>query len=310
MAQMTAADIARLAGGRRLSNGNYLISCPVPTHGRGRGDRNPSCSVRDGKIGQPIFHCHAGCDGRQVIEAAIAKGWLGNDPVRGRSRRSQCADDQKSDQDTQEARRKQIYALKLFAQGQPIAGTLAETYLASRGLCPTTSEELCFHPQLKHKRSGKCWPALIARITNGVDGTPQAIHRTFLSRDGLGKAPIKPQRMMLGPVSGGCVRLGPVAEHILLGEGIETCLSAMQAIGLPAWAALTTSGFKGLDLPPDVLAVTILCDGDDAGRKAARSAATRWAREGRQVRIAHPPEGQDFNDILRSGAAPSWENAS
>ena len=99
----------------------------------------------------------------------------------------------------------------------------------------------------------------------------------FLSRDGLGKAPIKPQRMMLGPVSGGCVRLGPVAEHILLGEGIETCLSAMQAIGLPAWAALTTSGFKGLDLPPDVLAVTILCDGDDAGRKAARSAATRWA---------------------------------
>ena len=72
----------------------------------------------------------------------------------------------------------------------------------------------------------------------------------------------------------------------------------MQATGLPAWAALTTSGFHALDLPPEVKRITILSDGDEPGRDAARVAAARWTREGRHVRIAHPPQGQDFNDVL------------
>src|SRR5215510_5525255 len=33
---------------------------------------------------------------------------------------------------------------------------------------------------------------------------------------------------------------------------IETCLAAMQATGHPAWAALSTSGLRALDLPKDV----------------------------------------------------------
>jgi len=30
----------------------------------------------------------------------------------------------------------------------------------------------------------------------------------------------------------------------MVGEGIETCLAAMQATGNPAWAALSTSGLR------------------------------------------------------------------
>jgi DNA primase len=44
--------------------------------------------------------------------------------------------------------------------------------------------------------------------------------------------------------------------------------------------------------------VIILADGDDAGKAAARGAALRWKREGRRARIAHSPEGLDFNDML------------
>jgi putative DNA primase/helicase len=44
--------------------------------------------------------------------------------------------------------------------------------------------------------------------------------------------------------------------------------------------------------------VVVLADGDDAGEAAARDCAFRWKREGRRVRIAHPPQGMDFNDML------------
>jgi DNA primase len=51
-------------------------------------------------------------------------------------------------------------------------------------------------------------------------------------------------------------------------------------------------------LPTSVREVIVLADGDDPGEKAARDAALRWSREGRRVRIARPPRGMDFNDML------------
>ena len=84
----------------------------------------------------------------------------------------------------------------------------------------------------------------------------------------------------------------------MIGEGIETCLAAMQETGHPAWAALSTSGLRALDLPKDVRDVIVLADGDDPGEAAARDCALRWKREGRRVRIARPPKGMDFNDML------------
>jgi putative DNA primase/helicase len=104
--------------------------------------------------------------------------------------------------------------------------------------------------------------------------------------------------MMLGPCRGGAVRLAAAGEVLMVGEGIETCLAAMQATGHPAWAALSTSGLRALDLPNDVRDVIVLADGDEAGEAAARECAWRWKREGRRLRIARPPQGLDFNDLL------------
>src|SRR5271154_6879214 len=124
---------------------------------------------------------------------------------------------------------------------------------------------------------------MVALVTSGVDGAPIAIHRTFLARDGGGKAPIDPQKMMLGPCRGGAVRLAELGDVLMVGEGVETCLAAMQASGHSAWAALSTSGLRSLDLPTDVRDVIVLADGDDAGEAAARDCASRWYREGRRV---------------------------
>jgi len=104
--------------------------------------------------------------------------------------------------------------------------------------------------------------------------------------------------MMLGPCRGGAVRLAAPGDMLMVGEGIETCLAAMRATGHPAWAALSTFGLRALDLPGDVRDVIVLADGDAPGEAAARDCAWRWKREGRRVRIARPPQGMDFNDML------------
>ena len=118
-------------------------------------------------------------------------------------------------------------------------------------------------------------------------GAPLAIHRTYLARDGAGKAPIEPQKLMLGPCRGGVVRLAQPSALLMIGEGIETCLSAMQATGHPAWAALSTSGLRSLDLPTNVGDVIVLADGDEAGEAAAHDCAL--ALEARRAARAHSP---------------------
>jgi hypothetical protein len=199
-------------------------------------------------------------------------------------------------------------ALRIWQASAPAPGTLVETYLQSRCLRLRPPLTLRFHAGLKHP-SGGVWPALVALVTRGIDDAPLAIHRTFLARDGVGKAPVEPQKMMLGPCRGGAVRLGTRGNPLMLGEGIETCLAAMQATGRLAWAALSTSGLRALALPETVREVIVLADGDDTGEAAARDCAHRWKREGRSVRIARPPRGCDFNDLLLGRARPIEEGA-
>jgi putative DNA primase/helicase len=139
---------------------------------------------------------------------------------------------------------------------------------------------------------------MVALVTRGTDGAPLAIHRTFMSGDGTSKAPIEPTKMMLGPCRGGAVRLGPITDRLLVAEGIENALSAMQATGQAAWAALSASGLRALELPVEARDVVVLADGDEPGEAAARDCAWRWKRQGRRVRIARPPRGFDFNDVL------------
>jgi hypothetical protein len=141
---------------------------------------------------------------------------------------------------------------------------------------------------------------MIALVTRGPYNVPVAVHRTYLARNGAGKAPVEPQKMMLGPCRGGAVRLAEARDVLRIGEGIETCLAAMQQTGRPAWAALSTAGLRTLDLPRSVRDVIILADGDDAGEAAAQDCALRLQREGRRVRIDRAPTGMDFNDVVLS----------
>jgi putative DNA primase/helicase len=293
---MTAESIAR-ALGRRCAGATWMARCPAHE------DRVPSLSISSGRNGKVLVRCHAGCDQRDVIVILRERGlWETTGRALGRFvRKRQDAGSDKPDAD---ALKRSEAAFAMWQASRPVGETPVATYLRSRGLDLPASPALRFHAGLKHP-SGGVWPAMAALVTHGATGWPIAIHRTFLARDGGCKAPVDPAKMMLGPCRGGVVRLAEAGDVLMIGEGIKTCLAAMQATGNSVWAALSTSGLRSLDLPRDVRDVIVLADGDEPGEAAAQDCARRWKREGRRVRIARPPQGMDFNDLLK-GRNPSF----
>ena len=285
---MTAETVAKALGGRKAGSA-WIARCPAHQ------DREPSLSITDADDGKVLVRCHAGCDQHRVIASLKARG-IWSDTGRCHGNIIGSGSGATNELDRGNAKRTQA-ALRMWGATAPADGTLVETYFRSRGVVIPVPATLRFHAAIKHPR-GQLWPAMIALVTRGTDGAPLAIHRTFLARDGHGKAPVEPTKMMLGPCRGGAVRLGPIGDRLMIAEGIETALSAMQATRQPAWAALSTSGLRTLELPDHVRDVVVLADGDEPGEAAARDAALRWKREGRRVRIARPPPGFDFNDVL------------
>jgi hypothetical protein len=259
-------------------------------------DRAPSLAIADAKNGKVLVRCHAGCDQRDVI-AALRAGGAWPEMGRGVPQLLRKPGRQPPPEPDCDALKRTEAALAIWRASHPAEGTPVKTYLRSRGLTIPIPPSIRFHIGLKHP-SGGVWPAMVALVRHGADGKPIGIHRTFLARDGKGKAPVNPAKMMLGPCRGGAVRIGQAGDALMVGEGIETCLAAMQASGRAAWAALSTSGLRALDQPRAVCDLIVLADGDDPGEAAAQDCAWRWKREGRRVCIARPPQGMDFNDLL------------
>ncbi len=53
----------------RKAGSGWLVRCPLPDHGQGRGDRNPSVSVSEGDDGRVLVSCKAGCATEAVVAA-------------------------------------------------------------------------------------------------------------------------------------------------------------------------------------------------------------------------------------------------
>ena len=275
--------------GARRAGSSWMALCPAHR------DRTPSLSVGIGESGHVLVYCHAGCTQASVIAALRERGLWSN---AGRP----PTDASIIGLPKRDAAHLAAIALRIWQGATLVRGSLVQTYMETRGLDLPACEALRFTPNLRHP-SHCSLPAMVALVTRGADDRPLGIHRTFLSADGCSKASVEPPRMMLGPCRGGAVQLASVGhgDTLLVGEGIETTLAAMQATGSPGWAALSTSGLRALDLPPRVRQVTVLADGDDAGEAAAVAAAQRWASGGRHVRIARAPRDLDFNDLLLAG---------
>jgi hypothetical protein len=197
------------------------------------------------------------------------------------------------------------WGMRKWAEWKPVASTPGDIYLRSRGISLMSADCLRFHPGVRHASTKQDLPALLALVTDPT-GAPLAVQCTYLARDGKGKAKVerKDQRRTFGSPKGGAVRLAGTADGmpLLLGQGAETTLTAIEATGYPGWATIGTSGFVNIELPDTVQEIILLAENDESGanQKALDKVSPGLIERGIRVRLARPPEGvNDFNDLVK-----------
>jgi Toprim domain len=199
-------------------------------------------------------------------------------------------------------------ARRLWAISHGIAGTLAQSYLADRGIIHIQGlNSLRFHLRCYYRPHDhgptETWPALIAAVTD-LDHRITGVHRTWLNPNGfdpirLGKAPIDTPRRAMGDLLGHAVRFGAVADVAAAGEGIETMLSLRMALpAMPMLSALSAAHLAAILFPPTLRRLYVARDDDPAGDAAHDTLRDRAHQSGIDV-IPLSPQLADFNDDLR-----------
>jgi DNA primase len=189
-------------------------------------------------------------------------------------------------------------AAAIWAASKHAASTLAERYLRARGIhCELpASIRFAFLPMGQRGLV----PTLVACVST-MSGKVLGIQRTFLTANGRAKASLSggKNKLSLGRVKGGAIRLAAAGPELIVTEGLEDGLSLQQETGMPVWVAAGASMLPSLLLPSIVRTVVIAADRDPAGEAAADQAADTFMKEGRSVRIIRPAAPhKDFNDEL------------
>ncbi len=276
---MNAAELALALKGRRAGRG-WKAKCPA------HDDHTPSLSISAGHDGIVLFKCHAGCSQPQVIDALRNRGLWNSDkprlyPVVLANR-----------DDTDRIK----FARSIWEFAVDPRGTAAEEYLASRKLTllpELSGTVLRFHPSCPWE--GGTVPCLIAAFRAITGNAITGIHRVRL--DQPGRWP-KAERMMLGSVAGSAVKLDPVGQALVVGEGIETCMAARQLGFSPVWAVGSAGAIAKFGPVPSVDGLTVLGENDNgANRRAAAECCRKW--QPRSVNLFTPPAGfKDLNDVV------------
>ena len=198
-------------------------------------------------------------------------------------------------------------AQRLFRMTQPLARTLADSYLRKRGILRASLHPVlryhpsCYYRDLVTGRT-RSFPALIAAVTD-PGGTITGVHRTWLDPGGGGKANVEDPRRALGGLLGNAVRFAfPVRSPVPVmaaGEGLESILSLSDVMpGMPMVSALTASHLAAFELPPGCVRLYIAADADAAGRTGIERLSRRAQARG-ILPLVLAPELGDFNDDLR-----------
>ncbi len=181
-------------------------------------------------------------------------------------------------------------------------------YFKGRGI--TFSELFPLPPALrfntfKNKNTGKPAARILAAVSQPGDTALKAHHSTWL------EGAKSTKKTMKGPCKGKGVWFYPdrskTEKKLVIGEGIETTLSAMQATGINGVAGLDAGKMQAIVLPGSISEVYILADEDESftGQKAALKLAKRLEDENRVAWIISPSENTfsdrprkiDFNDL-------------
>ncbi len=197
-----------------------------------------------------------------------------------------------------------LAAARLHALSRSVPGTVAETYLRNRRITASLDlPALRFHPACYHRAYEGAplehWPALLGVVTD-LSGELTGLQRTWLARDGGGKAPIADPRRAMGHLLGHAVRFGEPSGVMAAGEGIETVLSLLSLFpALPVAAGLSAAHLAAVLFPPGLRRLYVLRDNDAAGDFAEERLAQRCREASIDCRVLRPA-AKDLNADLRS----------
>src|SRR5215213_7587210 len=199
-----------------------------------------------------------------------------------------------------------------------LTGTPVESYLThsrsegGRGVSVplgAAGETVRFHPSCPFGSTRTT--AMVCLVRDIRTNEPKAIHRTALSADGRKVKFNGGDRLTLGPVGGGAIKLTAdedVTVCLGIGEGIETVLSLRNLPEFgpsPVWSLISAGGVESFPVLPGIESLWIAVDHDANGRgqQASRSTALRWQAAGAEVFLKTPSApGADLNDLFTAGA--------
>ena len=137
-------------------------------------------------------------------------------------------------------------------------------------------------------------PCLIAAFRSITDNQVTGIHRIRVDQPELWP---KAERKMLGRITGSAIKLDPVGDRLVIGEGLETCLAARQLGLRPVWALGSATGIESIAPVNGVDELTMLGENDNGrNQTAADKCRDNWRRA--RVLLMTPTWGKDFNDYL------------
>jgi putative DNA primase/helicase len=160
---------------------------------------------------------------------------------------------------------------------RPEQKSLVEQYLNSRGLelTPSIADEVIrFDPACQF--GDETHPAMICLIRDIFTNAGIGIQRTALTPDGNKvERNGKTLRLSLGAIAGGAIKLDDDADvtmGLVVGEGVETCLTARQRYDLaPVWSAVTSGGVASFPVLPGLEGLTLLRENTQMVRAPRRS---------------------------------------
>ncbi len=201
-------------------------------------------------------------------------------------------------------------AKRLFAASKPFTGSLAASYLRSRGITRVADlPALRFHPRCYYRANEDdvpetpgAFPAMIAAVTDN-DGVQTGTHRTWLDPSGGMKAKVASPRRAMGNILGNAVRFGQTNDVLIVSEGIETILSLHEIFpAMPMAAATSSAHLAAILFPPTLQRLYVARDRDAAGDAAFGILTDRTQAAGIEL-VSLMPELGDFNDDLRQHGA-------
>jgi putative DNA primase/helicase len=298
--ELTWNEVEDITRGRL---GETRAVCPFCSSGRRTALKRKS-KVLAVNLREPdfaVFHCH-NCDASGYCRPDATSSSRVIDFAERRRRREQTK--RQAEQEKQDRTRK---ALELWDAAEPFRGSPAELYLRhSRGIGDwldgfrLLDEALRFHPDCPF--GDKRLPCMVALVRDVQTNVPVAVHRTALTAD---RYPKRIDRMSLGPTGGGAIKLSADNEvqfDLLIGEGIETVLSASKQLKVrPAWSLIDRNGVARFPALQGIEGVTVAVDNDASGdgQRAAAECVSRLTSSGVDVYAVKPTFVGDFNDVIR-----------